>query len=98
MLKGYINRWEERKKPEQHKVDYWFSSRIEGAATWPTKEEAESNCVIFNYHRIVIPSSHGGTHVCDGFKVEQRVPGEFVAYCMAPFILKETTNGESTNQ
>lgn len=98
MLKGYINRWQEREKPEQQVVDYWFSSRIEGAATWPTKEEAESNCTIFNHHRIVIPSSHGGTHVCADFKVEQRATGEFVAYCMAPFIVTETATGESTNQ
>lgn len=97
MLKGYINHWREREKPEQHRVDYWFSARIEQAATWPTKEEAESNCTIFNHHRIVIPSSQGGTHVCDDFKVDERAPGQFVVYCMAPFIVKEAATGESSS-
>jgi hypothetical protein len=49
-------------------MDYWFDHRPERAAFWPTIQEAERDCVIFNYHRIVIPSSHGGTHVCDGFR------------------------------
>jgi len=36
----------------------------------------------------VIPSAQGGTHVCKGFKVEERAPNEFVVFCEAPFILK----------
>jgi hypothetical protein len=43
MSKGYITRWKLREKPEdeQGKVDYWFDSHAENAASWDTKEEAE---------------------------------------------------------
>jgi hypothetical protein len=94
MLKAYISRWKEREKPEQHKIDYWFTSQPENAASWATREEAENNCVIFDHHQIVIPSAEGGPHVCSGFKVEGRAPGEFVVYCVAPFVL--LASGEAT--
>jgi hypothetical protein len=95
MLKGYINRWKEREKPEERQiVDYWFTSNAMKAACWETESEAENNCVIFDCHRIVIPSSKGGTHVCKDFKVEQRAPNEFVVFCVAPFILEVSGQGE----
>jgi hypothetical protein len=97
MLKGYISRWKEREKPEERgKIDYWFTSRAAIAARWETREQAESNCVIFDHHHIVIPSAEGGTHVCGGFIVEERAPKEFVVFCVAPFIL--LASGESTSK
>jgi len=95
MLKGYIVGWKVREKPEEHKIDYWFDHRAEKAAYWPTRQEAENDCAIFDYHCIVIPSAEGGTHVCNGFKVEERAPGEFVVFCLAPFIVRDTISGES---
>jgi len=98
MLKGYVNRWKKRDKPEEHVMDYWFCSRAENAAVWDTREGAENDCVLFNHHRIVIPSSEGGTYICRDFKVEERAPGEFVVFCMAPFVPKENSSGESSNR
>jgi hypothetical protein len=95
MLKGYITGWKEREKPEEHHiVDLGFDHRPEKAACWPTREQAENDCAIFDHWQIVIPSADGGTHICKGFKVEKRAPGEFVVFCEAPFILK--ASGEST--
>jgi hypothetical protein len=96
MSKGYITRWKLREKPEeQGKVDYLFDSHAENAASWETKEEAEADCIIFDHHRIVIPSAEGGTHICSGFKVEQRAEKEFVVFCEAPFIVASERPGVS---
>jgi hypothetical protein len=86
MFKGYISRWESRKAPETHILDYWFTSNPNSAWYWETKEEAESDCrVIFN-RGIEIPSSLGGTYMCRDFKVDERKTNEFVVFCEAPFI------------
>ncbi len=98
MLKGYVSRWKSREKPDEHIMDYWFCSRAENAAHWGTREEAENDRVLFNRHRIVIPSSQGGTYTCHDFTVEERAPGEFVISCLAPFALKENASGESSNK
>lgn len=84
MLKSYIARWKAREKPEAQIIDYWFDSNPENAACWETKEEAEGDCVIFDRQRIAIPSAEGGTHICRGFKVEQRAPKQFVVFCTIP--------------
>ena len=95
MLKGYISRWKRKEKPEDNILDYWFCTRPGDAAYWGSREEAENDCVVFNRHqRIVIPSSQGGTYVCQDFKVEERKPGEFVVFCIAPFIPKDSVSGE----
>jgi len=94
MLKAYISRWKARERPEEHILDYWFDSHPENAAFWKTKEEADSDCVIFDYHRIVIPSAEGGSHICSGFKAEQRAPNEFVVFCVAPFIVGASGRAE----
>lgn len=87
MLKGYIRGWKERERcEERHLVDYFFDSHAENAATWESEQEAQNDCVIFERHQIVIPSSQGGTHVLSGFKVEQRADGNFVVFCMGPFM------------
>lgn len=88
MPTAYINRWKERQQPhEQHIIDYWFTSDPAKAASWETKEEAESNCTIFDHHRIEVPLAEGGTHICGEFKAEQRAPGEFVVFCLGPFVV-----------
>jgi len=94
MLKGYVSRWKPREKPEENVIDYWFDSRPEKGACWETRQDAENDCVIFNYHLIEIPSSKGGKHICKDFKVEQRAPNEFVVFCFAPFILEAGGRGE----
>ena len=85
LLKGYISQWKTRKEPEANVIDYWFCSRPQNAAFWGTKQAAEDDCALFNLHHIVIDSSEGGRFICHDFKTEERAPGEFVIYCMAPF-------------
>src|SRR5438270_13679980 len=96
ICRGYVSRWQlvtENGKPPR--TDYWFNSKIENAAHWPTRQDAENDCVLFN-RGILIPSNEGGTHVCKGFKVEERTPVEYVVYCDAPFIIAESPAGQST--
>ena len=93
-MKGYLSRWNKREQPEQsHIMDYWFDPRIENAAHWRTKQEAEVDRVLFENLPITIPSSQGGFHVLKGFKVEERALGEYVIFCEGPFIL--TKPGEA---
>ncbi|HEV3040559.1 MAG TPA: hypothetical protein VHA33_22540 [Candidatus Angelobacter sp.] len=90
-----MTRWKKREEPGQtHIMDYWFDHRIEKAAYWRTKEEAEADCVLFNNLPISIPSSQGGIHVCKGWQVEERALGEYVVFCEAPFILTKTGEAE----
>ena|SRR6266446_2425574 len=95
MLKGYVSRWKAREKPEEHITDYWFDSDPQKAICWDTREEAESDCVIFD-NRIVIPTAEAGIHICSGFKAEERAPNEFVVFLYGPFIVG--TNGQSERE
>ena|SRR6266478_4856198 len=91
MLKAYVSRWKEWEKSEESKIDYWFAAHAENAAYWKTREEAESNCPIFDYHHIAISSPSCGTHICSDFKVEERAPNEFVVFCLWPDFIVETS-------
>lgn len=92
MLRGYVTGWKEDesqdKSQQPRKVDIGFDSHRERAASWETREQAESDAAIFEHWHIAIPSADGGQHVCRGFHVEERAPGESVVFCEAPFILK----------
>jgi hypothetical protein len=92
MHKAYIAHWMKREKPEEHLAYYLFDSRSEKAANWKTKERADIDCALFNHLQIEIPSSNGGTHVCNGFKVEKLTSGNFAIFCEAPFIPMETSD------
>jgi hypothetical protein len=91
LIKGYVQGWRETEKPRPYFLDYWFDSRPDEAAVWKTKEEADIDCRLFDRHRIEIPASWGGNHICSGFKSEERKPGEFVVFCEAPFIPKQAS-------
>jgi hypothetical protein len=94
MLKGYIMRSKERAKPEQGEVDYWFCEESQDAANWATtREDAEIECRLLNQHRIKITSPTGEDYFCCDFKAEERAPGEFVIYCMAPFTSVSLASG-----
>jgi hypothetical protein len=77
MLKGYVADWKYRERPERHILDVGFDGHPENAASWKTKEEAEEQCVMLDSKGIEIRSSEGGTHICKGFRVEERRQGEF---------------------
>ena len=96
MHKAYIAHWMNRQKPEEHLANYWFDSRPEKAACWQTKERADSDCALLNHLQIEIPSSNGGTHVCNGFKVEKLPSGNFAIFCEAPFIPIEASDFNQT--
>ena len=85
-LQGYVRCWELVEKPEGRSLDYAFTSDSKAAATWPSKDEADIDCRLFDRQHIRIPSSLGGFHICSGFKSEERPDGKFIVYCEAPFI------------
>jgi hypothetical protein len=86
MSKAYISRWKRREETEENITDFWFTSNPGSAAYWGTKEDAESECTIFDLFSIKIPSDQGGTYTCRGFRAEERKSGEFVIFCEGPFI------------
>jgi len=84
MVKGYRRGWEPSKKPYD-KTDFLFTANPDKAYPWSSKEQAESECGMFDSYRIEIPSAFGGTHICKGFKAEEPKSDEFVIFCEAPF-------------
>lgn len=86
MLKGYVSREQRREKPDQHIVDYWFTSNPQSALYWETRGEAEAACYIYDRGGIMIPSAEGGKHHCTGFEVEELSKNKFAVFCLAPFI------------
>lgn len=94
MLKGYIRASQIRRRPEKPLTDYSFDHRSEEGIRFETRQEAEASCVIFNGHRIEIPSSEGGKHICENFQVEERADGKFVVFCLGPFIQDKTISSE----
>ena len=91
-MKAYIAKWNLRDAPENHITDFWFNSKIEGAAVCFSEEQAEIECALLNKQRITIPSSPGGLYTIRDFKVEKRADGEFVIFAEAPFIPETGTS------
>ena len=91
MLKAYVTSTKYREKPkeESHILDVWFDSRVEKAAYYPTREEAECDCkVIFERGNIQIDTAEEWKHTLKDFRVEQYGPREFVIFCEGPFIIR----------
>lgn len=87
MMRGYVKGYENIKDenaPFGFRWDVWFGTKEDGM-TWKTREEAERACGWFENRAIKLRLVDGGTHICKGFKVEERKPGQFVIYCDAPF-------------
>jgi hypothetical protein len=96
MSKGYVQGLKNRKEPpEEPIVDVWFTSRIENAASYATRAEAEADCSFLERWRIKIPTATGNEHTCTDFKVEERAANQFVLFCEAPFAVRgEGTQGK----
>ena len=92
-MKAYLSKWKRRDKPEENVTDFWFSPRLDSAACWETRIEAENDCVFFNYFHITIRSSEGGMYICKDFTVEERADNEFVVYCIAPLLIATIGRG-----
>ncbi len=87
MLKAYVYRWRLSVSPEESdKIDHWFTSEPAKAATWFAREDAQNDCATFDRHRIEVVSEDGKKHVCSGFQIEEVESGEFVVFCLTPFV------------
>jgi hypothetical protein len=85
MYRQYFHHLKPAKLPSD-RTDFWFTANRENAAHWPTKEEADSECMLFNRANIEVSSPEGLTHRCGDFKSEERKPAEIVVFCETPFI------------
>ena len=93
--KAYINRWERRTDPENPGMDYWFCSKPDHAAYWPSREIAERDCRATFNGQITIPSVAGGRHTIDTFDVEE-FEGKFIVSCHGPFIYQASPGDGTT--
>lgn len=89
MQKGYIRGLKLSRDPKREDT-FFFTANPNSAFYWQSREQAESECRMFDGYRIKIPSALGGTYICNKFKVEERKPGEFVIFCEAPFKIENT--------
>ncbi|MGA7931421.1 MAG: hypothetical protein WCA20_36180 [Candidatus Sulfotelmatobacter sp.] len=90
MSKGYVQGLKNRKEPPEEPdiVDVWFTNRVENAASYATRSEAEAECLFLERWRVKIPTATGHKHTCTDFKVEERATGQFVLFCEAPFVVR----------
>jgi hypothetical protein len=89
MRKGYVRKWERREDPKDNRIDYWFCELAKDAAVWDTREKAQNDCAIFNLGiEIIVPPA--SVYVCRDFKVEEFEPNQYVIFCEAPFVVRES--------
>ena len=93
-MKGYIKKitFEKDSRGFGKWIHVDFGNTKEGAGFWPTKQDAEEDAGMLEYHDVAITTAEGQRHVCKGYKVEERAPGEFVVFVDAPFISPTGTN------
>lgn len=70
-------------KTDDTKVDVFFTSQINKARAWTTRQLAQNDAISFGHGRIIFQSQP-----CTDFRVEERAPGQFVLYCLGPFALR----------
>lgn len=88
-MKGYVSGISIRKGPDEFSkfIDVDFTGKRESAYHWQTKQEAENEAGMLEYHNIAITNEVGQRHICKGYKVEERAPGEYIISLDAPFRL-----------
>ena len=64
-----------------------FTANREAAHSWSRKREAEIEAATLEQQPIKIKKADGQDHVCTGYKVEERAPGEFILSIVGPFRL-----------
>jgi hypothetical protein len=86
-MKGYVGKISTRKGPDEFSkfLDVDFTSKRESACYWQTKQEAENEAGMLEYHDIAITNEAGQRYICKGYKVEERAPGEYIISLDAPF-------------
>jgi hypothetical protein len=91
-MRAYVRKEEyvsDEKKEFGRRYDVWFGSK-ESAMHWESMEEAQAAVNFFERKKIEIDLPSGGRHVCTGFQVEERKPGELVIFCDGPFTLQKS--------
>jgi hypothetical protein len=83
MPKKYVNTFAFNEE-SPNKTVMTFSPSRENVGSWPTRADAKNDCLRFDMWDIVITLPDGVRHVCKGFNVEERAPGEFVAFYETP--------------
>lgn len=88
-MKGYVSGISIRKGADEFSkfIDVDFTSKRESAVSWHTKQEAEHEAGMLEYHDIAITNEVGRRYICKGYKVEERAPGEYIISLDAPFRL-----------
>ncbi|HET6844716.1 MAG TPA: hypothetical protein VFK06_23985 [Candidatus Angelobacter sp.] len=86
-MKGYVSNISTRKGQDEFTkfLDVAFTRKRESACSWQTKQEAEIEARMLEYHDIAITNEVGQRYICKGYKVEQRAPGEYIISLDAPF-------------
>src|SRR4051794_15059626 len=86
-MKGYVRRISTRKGTDKFSkfLDVDFTNKREAACYWQTKQEAENEAGMLEYHDIAITNEAGQRYICKGYKVEERAPGEYIISLDAPF-------------
>ncbi len=87
-IKAYVHSAKFRTTPqERHIRDVLFTTKIEDAMHYDSREEAQSDVQLIFENRIQIDTIGGFKHTLEHFRVEERSPKEFVIWCEGPFTI-----------
>ena|SRR5579872_6451450 len=89
MQRIYINGWRD-KEPTGIKtpVEVSFTFKAEEAHAWPSEEQANRLCPVFDSYDVKVDWTEDGEQFICKFKVEELTPRAFVLFCEGPFISK----------
>ena len=92
MKRVYIAAWQDKKPVGMiTPVEVVFVFKPEEAHTWPSKEQAQSQCeTFFNACGVTVDWTDDGSEFVCKFQVEEHSPRAFVLFCEAPFVFKAT--------
>jgi hypothetical protein len=97
--KAYIHFWSKRDDQQNPGTDYWFCSKPEIAAYWPTRQSAENDCRSCFNNKIYIRCLTGARAYVNEFEVEE-YNGKFLVWFYVPcsYEVKDppTKNAESS--
>jgi hypothetical protein len=89
-IKAYVNSAKFRTAPEEKFIrDVLFTTKIEEAMYYESREEAQIDVGSIFEKLIKIDTLGGQEHTLENFQVEERAPNEFVISVEGPFTMKE---------
>ena len=83
MPRLYLQGLTDAPSPLKDHVNSWYTRDPQKAAALATREEAALICSKCEQHSFELTTVKGNTHVCAGFKVEERI-GVYFVFCEAP--------------